>query len=88
MRYNTDGSLDTSFGTSGRVVTAIGTTIDQGYSITLQPDGKIVIAGATYNSSNNYDFALIRYNANGSLDGSFGTGGTVTTPIGSSNDVA
>jgi uncharacterized delta-60 repeat protein len=85
VRYNADGSLDTSFGTGGKVTTAIGTAWDSGYSVTLQPDGKIVVAGIAYIGST-YDFALVRYNADGSLDTSFGTGGKVTTAIGTSND--
>ncbi|KYC42819.1 hypothetical protein WA1_11875 [Scytonema hofmannii PCC 7110] len=54
---------------------------DEGYSVALQPDGKIVVAGATYNGSN-YDIALTRYNINGSLDTGFGNGGKVITSIG------
>ncbi|MFM7739828.1 MAG: delta-60 repeat domain-containing protein, partial [Planctomycetota bacterium] len=85
VRYNADGSLDTSFGTAGKVTTPVGTSNDQGYSVTIQPDGKIVLAGSTHNGSN-WDFALVRYNADGSLDTSFGTGGMVTTPIGTNDD--
>ena len=48
----------------------------------IQSDGKIVAAGSSYNGSN-YDFALVRYNTNGTLDTAFGTGGIVTTSIGS-----
>ncbi|MFN9917280.1 MAG: delta-60 repeat domain-containing protein, partial [Pirellulaceae bacterium] len=85
VRYNADGSLDNSFGTGGRVTTAIGTDHDLGYSVTVQPDGKIVLGGsATIGSTT--DFALVRYNADGSLDNSFGTGGMVTTAIGTGND--
>ncbi len=72
-RYNTDGSLDTSFGTGGKVTTDFGGT-DQAWAAVLQPDGKIVAAGLA-----SADFALARYNTNGSLDTSFGTGGKVTT---------
>ncbi|MFN9914245.1 MAG: delta-60 repeat domain-containing protein, partial [Pirellulaceae bacterium] len=85
VRYNADGSLDTSFGTGGKVATAIGTSIDQGWSVTIQPDGKIVVAGWAANGSNDA-FALVRYNAEGSLDTSFGTGGKVTTPVGTGAD--
>lgn len=52
---------------SGIITTAIGPTNDEGRSVTVQPDGKILVAGQTYNGSN-YDFALVRYNANGSLE--------------------
>ncbi len=53
----------------------------------LQPNGKIVAVGDSSNGSN-FDFAVARYNADGTLDGTFGTGGKVTTPIGSSFDSA
>ena len=86
-RYNTDGSLDTSFGNGGRVITRIGSFDDAANAVAIQPDGKIVAAGIS-GSSPNYDFALIRYNTNGTLDTSFGVGGKVITPVGSGNDEA
>ncbi|MFN9436542.1 MAG: delta-60 repeat domain-containing protein, partial [Planctomycetota bacterium] len=85
VRYNADGTLDTSFGTGGKVTTNIGTSTDNSYSVTIQPDGKIVVAGLSSISGTN-NFALVRYNADGSLDNSFGTGGIVTTDIGASHD--
>jgi uncharacterized delta-60 repeat protein len=53
---------------------------DVATAVALQPDGKIVAAGVS-----DKIFALARYNANGSLDASFGTGGKVTTAVGSSS---
>ncbi len=82
----TPGALDTSFGTGGKVTTAIGSSDDDANGVVLQPDGKIVAAGSSYGT--NDDFALARYNADGSLDAGFGTGGKVTTAIGSSTDEA
>ncbi|MFN7629125.1 MAG: hypothetical protein ACK5PZ_20040, partial [Pirellula sp.] len=70
----------------GIVSTAIGTGNDLGYSVTLQPDGKFLVAGFSAGSTN--DFAIARYNADGSLDAGFGNGGKVTTPIGTSTDQA
>ena len=88
IRYNTNGSLDTSFDSDGIVATPIGTFHDDiGYSVGVQSDGKIVVAGVSFNGSND-DFALVRYNTNGSLDSSFDADGIVTTPIGTSLDVA
>lgn len=84
-RYHSSGSLDTTFDTDGFVITTFGNSYDGLYSIALQTDGKIVAAGATFLGSN-YDFALVRYNANGSLDLSFDTDGKVTAPIGNGND--
>ena len=85
MRYNTDGSLDSAFGTNGIVTTE--DVNASAWAMGIQSDGKIVAAGRTYVSSG-YDFALIRYNPNGSLDTTFGTGGIVITPIGSYTDYA
>jgi uncharacterized delta-60 repeat protein len=85
VRYNTDGSLDNSFDSDGKVTTAIGSSNDIGNSIVIQSDGKIVVTGSSYNGSNS-DFALVRYNADGSLDNTFDSDGKVTTTIGSGND--
>ncbi|MFN9971942.1 MAG: hypothetical protein ACK58T_18835, partial [Phycisphaerae bacterium] len=85
LRHNVDGSLDSSFGSGGIVTTSIGSANDGGYSLAIQSDGKLVVGG-TYNSINSGDFAIVRYNLNGSLDTSFGTNGTAITPIGSGND--
>lgn len=87
VRYNSTGSIDTGFGTNGKVTTAIGTVDDEINSIVIQSDGKIVVAGYSYNGSDN-DFAVARYNSNGSLDSSFGTNGAVMTPIGTADDAA
>jgi uncharacterized delta-60 repeat protein len=86
-RYNPNGSLDTSFNGTGKVTTAIGSARDVAAALALQPDGKLVAAGHSNNGSNS-DFALARYNPNGSLDTSFNGTGTVTTAIGSSADGA
>ena len=94
VRYNTDGSLDTTFsagnGSNGKIITYIGGYGGSGYSITEQADGKILVAGTSYNGSNSFndqpeDFALARYNTDGSLDTSFSGDGMVTTDFGSSD---
>lgn len=74
-RYNSDGTLDASFGAGGTVTTPFGSNC-RAFSIALQPDGKIVAAGTA-----NSDFALARYNSDGTLDGDFGLGGKVITDI-------
>ena len=73
-RYTSAGALDTTFSTDGKVITNFGSTEDRARAVAVQSDGKIVAAG--YSSR---DFALARYNADGSLDDTFGTGGKVTT---------
>ncbi len=85
IRYNGNGSLDNTFDDDGKVVTTIGSSIDFGYSSTLQADGKILVAGTSWNG-NNYDFALVRYNSNGSTDITFGNDGKVITAIDSTSD--
>ncbi|NCX96747.1 MAG: hypothetical protein EBX41_10185, partial [Chitinophagia bacterium] len=59
-RYNTDGSLDTTFGSAGKVVTDFGSAADQVNGIALQKDGKIIVAGYATSAGAN-DFALARY---------------------------
>lgn len=81
LRYNTDGSLDYSFSGDGKQTTAIGNGADAGLSLALQTDGKIVVAGTS-----NDDFAIVRYNIDGSLDNSFSGDGKQTTGVGSSYD--
>jgi uncharacterized delta-60 repeat protein len=81
------GSLDPDFGTSGMVTTTIGSGDSHALALGIDDDGKIVVAGYSYNGSN-YDFALARYNTNGTLDLTFGTGGKVTTDFGTSDDFA
>ena len=90
-RYNANGSLDASFGHGGTQTTEFGSPeagvfSDNGaFAVALQRDGKIVVVGAAPYGR----FAVARYNANGSLDGSFGNGGTQTTGFGgSAYDVA
>ena len=85
IRYNADGSLDRSFDGDGIVTTPIGTQTAVGYAVATQPDGKIIIAGVAVTnfngSSGDVDFGLVRYNTDGSLDGTFGNGGKVITNL-------
>src|SRR5262249_8559456 len=82
-RYNTNGSLDTTFGSGGIVYTAIG-TFAMGHAGALHSGGKLVGGGkATPTVGSHEHFALARYNSDGSLDTSFGSGGSVTTAVSS-----
>src|SRR4029450_8637553 len=75
------GTLDVPFGTDGKVTTDFAGAGDGVGGIAVQPDGKLVAAGAaTINWQ--ADFALARYNSNGTLDTSFGKNGRVTTDFG------
>lgn len=83
MRFNTEGGLDRTFSGDGKVTTDVGTGFDSARAVTVQSDGKILVAGDSQVGSR-YDFAVVRYLSNGSLDTTFGTAGKVTTRIGSS----
>ena len=85
-RYDTDGSLDTTFGTDGKLATPIGLAdaFDSALAVVIQPDGKIVVAGGTVAATD--DFALLRYNPDGSLDTSFHDDGKLTTDFGSGGE--
>ena len=87
-RYNVNGSLDTTFSGDGKLITApfFGSYIGYGSSVLMQADGKILVAGTIYLSGDNSDFALARYNTDGSLDTGFGNGGKVTTDFGNNSD--
>lgn len=79
-RYLPDGTLDTSFGDGGLAShTFSGAWGDGANAVALQPSGKIVLAGTGTDSSGHQDFALVRFNASGTLDTTFGAGGTVLT---------
>ncbi len=83
-RYNTDGTLDTSFNTVGIAVTDVGSGAeDAANALSIQEDGMIVAAGSAYDALTHYDFALVRYLASGSLDMGFGpsASGIVTTQV-------
>ena len=84
VRINADGTADGTFGQSGQVVTPFPTGGGMAWATALQVDGKILVAGQTYQypGSGHWTFSLLRYNTNGSLDTSFGNGGIVTAPNG------
>jgi uncharacterized delta-60 repeat protein len=84
--YSQAGSLDTSFGTGGKVVTSINSGADKAYAVAIQTDGKIIVAGMTTNASTGKDFACLRYNTDGTLDSTFGTAGIVTIDVQTGSD--
>jgi uncharacterized delta-60 repeat protein len=83
-RFNPDGTLDTTFGTNGSVETTFGDSEAEGNDVVLQADGKIVVVGFTGAGSytNNNNIALVRFNPDGTLDQTFGTGGKVVSNTG------
>jgi len=78
-RYNANGTLDNSF-SGGVVTTEIVTSFETAHSVVIQADGKIVVAGVAYNN-NTLNITLVRFNNNGTLDNSFGTGGKVISVV-------
>lgn len=83
----TQSTVDITFGIQGQVRTDLGGSYDWAYASVLQYDGKIVVAGVS-NSKGTYDFALVRYNSNGSLDQNFGNQGITLTDFNNSTDWA
>src|SRR5215469_3921905 len=85
---STGGLLDPTFGSGGQVLSSFSNNWDQAMAVVAQPDGKIVIAGDTTvpGSKTGGDFLVARYNADGSLDTSFGSGGHTATDFGNSPD--
>lgn len=77
IRYNTDGTIDSTFNTDGKVITP-----SNGYlnSLTIQPDGKIVAVGQSLPSFT--DFVIVRYKTNGSLDSTFNSTGVIISDFG------
>ncbi|TXH48387.1 MAG: hypothetical protein E6Q97_24920, partial [Desulfurellales bacterium] len=82
-RYNSDGTLDSGFGSGGIVTTAFFTSDAQANAIAIQSDGKIVVAGFGRNTNN--DFSVVRYTSAGALDTGFGTGGKKQVSVGTND---
>jgi uncharacterized delta-60 repeat protein len=85
VRYNSNGSLDGSFGINGIVKSIIGNTEAIGRSAAIQADGKILVTGEAGGWPS--DFETIRYNPDGTPDNSFGIGGVVITDLGNGLDL-
>src|SRR5262245_54609906 len=87
-RTGPNGNLDLGFSNDGLVVTNFAQGDDAASDVAIQDDGKIVVVGWAENPTSDVDFALARYNADGTLDLSFGTNGRVMTDFGGSDDMA
>lgn len=81
-RFNSNGTFDNSFGINGVVLTAVGNKYAESLGAAVQQDGKIVVAGNSCVAGAPCSFALVRYNIDGSLDNTFGTGGMDTLYFG------
>jgi uncharacterized delta-60 repeat protein len=85
-RYNSDGTLDPTFGTGGRLTTPVGAGSAWAQTLVLQPNGKLIAAGFAFPiCCASFTFAAARYNSDGSLDPTFGTGGKVVTSAAASS---
>src|ERR1043166_1118233 len=82
IRYNSDGSLDNTFGDGGKVLNLFPDLQHAVVSMSIQPDGKIVAAGPIWPVDGNVSAMVVRLNENGTLDESFGTGGLVSLGFG------
>jgi uncharacterized delta-60 repeat protein len=84
LRCATNGTLDNSFGSFGKIATSIpNESVSASYAMTLQPDHKIILAGVAANAPDyQLQLALVRYNTNGTLDTTFGTSGAAVASIG------
>ena len=86
LRYNTNGTLDNTFDTDGKVTTRVGVMgTNRTSEVLLQPDGRIVLAGSVVDTFSG-DFALVRYNTDGSLDGGFDGDGKALLELGMAGD--
>jgi uncharacterized delta-60 repeat protein len=89
VRYNVDGSLDSSLDNDGKIITPISPdSYDQANDLALDINGRIVVAGSSSGGNDGADFCVLAYNADGSVDTTFGTGGKVITDFGTTNDYA
>ncbi len=86
-KYEQNGTLDTTFGTQGKVMTNFGDGWDRAEALTVLENGQILVVGSSSNGTDD-DFALARYDADGTLDTTFGTQGKTTTHFGYSHDWA
>jgi uncharacterized delta-60 repeat protein len=87
LRYQSDGTLDPTFGHGGKVTTRINQLDYNPSALVLQPDGKLVAAAGTSSAQDKRSFVLVRYKPNGSLDRSFGRGGKLTATGTTDNDI-
>jgi uncharacterized delta-60 repeat protein len=85
-RYTPAGTLDPTFGAGGKLTTDVAGANDFAGPVIATPEGKVIVAGEAYDGAKGFDFALARYNGDGSLDGTFAPGGKLTTDFASGRD--
>jgi len=87
VRYELDGDLDPTFNGTGIVTTSISSG-DASTAVAVQPDGKIVVVGESFDLDTGLNFTVVRYESDGQLDTTFNQTGIVTTPVSPSSDTA
>ncbi len=75
VRYNSNGNIDTSFGTNGILYADVGGKNDIVPTVLLQADGKIILVGQSRNARDRNIISIFRFNSDGTTDTSFGTSG-------------
>ena len=88
LRYNADGSLDTSFSGDGKLTTRFNSSTGEANAVALLPDGKLLVAGTSSFNASNFNFGLARFNADGTVDTGFGFNGAVSADFGSNSEAA
>jgi len=87
VRFLPNGTVDANFGTDGKVIIDFYGETDDANAVKVQTDGKIIVAGETYNTDiANYSFAAVRLTSAGALDNTFGTGGKAVIDFGAEAD--
>lgn len=80
------GGVDTTFGSGGTAVINVPLQLSAPVTSAVQPDGKLVSAVAFYNGATSYDWVVLRTNADGTPDTTFGTSGRTVLTISSNAD--
>jgi uncharacterized delta-60 repeat protein len=87
VRYEPDGDLDPTFNGTGIVTTSISSG-DASTAVAIQPNGKIVVIGESFDANTGLNFTVVRYERDGQLDTTFNQTGIVTTPMSTGSDTA
>jgi uncharacterized delta-60 repeat protein len=85
-RFTSNGQLDTSFSRDGKVTFSFFGLNNSGRNVAIQSDGKIILGGSTNVATNITDFAMVRFNPDGTVDSTFGSDGRVTTDTGGTSE--
>jgi uncharacterized delta-60 repeat protein len=88
LRLNSNGTLDPGFGSGGKVLTGHPSGDAFGTAIALRADGRLAVAGSVVTLNDRAGWVTARYNADGSLDASFGGGRLVSGPLGANSQIA